>query len=300
MTSAEQHPEAEIHPTVEESMNGRWLTCAAVAATLALAGGAQASVAAAPEPAFSAFALPMTDLDVAPTVALAATTGEPSPATQEFIAGPRLETVRYRPRRYSSRSSRGPSAGSLSQIHAGFFDPDNGSASGLLLGFRGGPQFDGRVAVGGGVDWRFKEERDSEIISEEPLPGGGTREVRRELSRSSTHWFPMMAHLQVSPTGEELGVIPYFGVAGGYQVLFISAEDFQTGEDFEGTFGGWGWQVYGGVGVPLSGRTRLTGELFLNDAEVSRDVDDLLTGQTFHETVDLDGVGMRFGMSWGF
>jgi hypothetical protein len=306
MTNAEKLPQAGDHPTVEASMNGRWLTCTALAGMLALAGRAQG--AAAPETAPSAFALPVVEFDIAPTFALA--TGGASDATQDLIAGPQLAAVRYRPRRYnpppppghpvSSSGGGGRSAGSLTQIHGGVFDPDLGLVNGVLLGFRAGPQFEDRVAIGVGADWRFNEVRNSVVISEESIPGGGTREVRRELSRASTHWVPMMAHLQLSPTGKALGLIPYFGVAGGYQMLFLSAEDFETGQAFQGTFGGWGWQAYAGVGIPLAGPMRLTGEVFLNDATVGRDVEDVITGERFRETVDMDGVGARFGIGWGF
>src|SRR5262249_1569650 len=100
------------------------------------------------------------------------------------------------------------------------------------------------------------------------------------------------------PAGD-LPVVPYFGIGGGYEVLFLNAKDFQTGEKFDGTFGGWGWEAWGGAALPLSGNTRLAAEVFTNTASVERDVDDP-SGATFHEVVDLDGVGMRFGVNWGF
>ena len=67
-----------------------------------------------------------------------------------------------------------------------------------------------------------------------------------------------------------------------------------------GTFSGWGWQAWGGLGVPLGGRTRLIGEAFVNGAELARDVTDDTTGQKQHETVNADGMGLRFGVGWGF
>lgn len=291
-------------------MIGRWLPCTALAATLALASSA-APGAAAPQTTPSEFALAIVDIDIAPTLAIAATGGV-SDVTQEFLAGPQLAAVRYRPRRsapplppssgpppsHGAPVSRGP--GRLIQIHGGAFDPELASASGVLLGFRAGPQFDDRVALGFGADWRFKEENTSIVISEEPIPGGGTREVRRELSRAHSHWIPMQAHLQLSPFGKALGIIPYVGVAGGYQILLLSADDYATGEAFDATFGGWGWQAYGGVALPIGGPVRLTGEVFANDARVSRDFVDVVTGEVFREDVDLDGVGARAGLSWGW
>ena len=83
-------------------------------------------------------------------------------------------------------------------------------------------------------------------------------------------------------------------------VLFLSADNFQTSEHFDATYGGWGWQAWGGVSVPLSGNSRITAEVFRNQSEVGRDVDDPQTGVTYREIVNLDGVGMRFGLGWGF
>ena len=99
---------------------------------------------------------------------------------------------------------------------------------------------------------------------------------------------------------ENQSVIPYGGIAGGWEVLFLSADDFITGDSFDATFTGWGWQAWLGAGIPLSGQARLTGELFVNQSQPEREVTDPTTGQDFLEIVDMDGVGMRFGLAWGF
>ena len=163
----------------------------------------------------------------------------------------------------------------------------------------GGSNLDDKVQLGLGLDWQHRTDRSTAVVSEEPLPGGGTAERRLELAESSSNLFPIMAFLQVSPAGD-LPVIPYFGVGGGYEVLFLNAQNFETGEKFDGTFGGWGWQAWGGAALPLGGNTRLAAEVFTNTATVERDVNDPASSATFHEVVDLDGVGMRFGVNWGF
>ena len=89
-------------------------------------------------------------------------------------------------------------------------------------------------------------------------------------------------------------------MAGGYEWLFLSADDPRTASRFEATYGGWGWQVWGGLALPLSGRARLSAEVFRNGAEVSRDVYDGLLGYTVREKVTMDGTGLRFGVQLGF
>ena len=63
---------------------------------------------------------------------------------------------------------------------------------------------------------------------------------------------------------------------------------------------GWGWQLWGGLGLPLGGRTRLNGEVYVNGASLGHDATDVLSGVSVHETVNADGMGMRFGVAWGF
>ena len=108
----------------------------------------------------------------------------------------------------------------------------------------------------------------------------------------------MLVFAQVSASDME--VVPYVGAGLGYEVLQLSARNFQTGQDFDGTFGGYGWQVWGGAAWALSGRSRINAEVFLNRSEVSRNVSDPASGQDFRETVNMDGTGMRFGVQWGF
>jgi len=216
------------------------------------------------------------------------------------------ESVRWRPRRwrepesessYSSSHKSGPQG--FTQIHAGFLDPDGEAGSMFLAGFRAGGNVDRHVQLGVGADWAHVSERSTVIVSREPLPGGGTTERRQELAKSSSHLFPITAQLQITP-GEPDQLHPYFGVAGGYNVLFVSAEDFTTGNKFDATYGGWGWQAYAGLAIPLSHNSSFNVEGFRNTARVGRDVSDPVTAQTYREEVDLHGFGVRAGLGWGF
>jgi hypothetical protein len=216
-----------------------------------------------------------------------------------YLAATRYEATRYRPRgerHYRDRSYR---ARGVSQIHAGFLDPDGPTDPGFVVGFRGGQQIDDMFQIGLGVDWRNKSGRSTEVLQETVGPGGEVIRVRRDLSRYSSNLFPGIAYLQLSGP-LNLAIVPYFGVAGSWQVLFLEADDFQTGESFDATYDGFGWQMWGGAALPLSGRSQLVGEVFLNNADLNRDVFDPVSGTEIRETVSTDGVGARFGISWGF
>lgn len=222
---------------------------------------------------------------------------------------PRVELngVHYRPRRgyrdrdhdHDYRDRRESS--SASQIHLGFFNPEGPRGEQFLVGLRGGPMIDSRVQLGLAVDWIHKNEKTSSITSSQEGPGGTQIEVRQDLARSSSHLFPLMAYIQFS-VDDNLPVVPYFGAGAGYEVLLLSAEDFTTGAQYDGTFGGWGWQAWGGVALPLSGRTRLSGEVFINRGDLARnsDVKDGFAGSSYRETINVDGAGARFGLAWGF
>jgi len=212
------------------------------------------------------------------------------------LATPLVAPVRYRPRAYREHGRVMPTT---SQVHVGFFDPTDNFSTGFYGGFRVGPQVDPRVQIGLAVDWWHKAESQTVSIDQGPLPGGGTGERRLELSRSSADMIPILGFVQISGD-ENMAVIPYVGAGVGFAALFLNADDYQSGETFDATYGGFAWQVWGGAGVPLSGRARLNGEVFYNGCEVGRDVDDPFYAATYREIVKMDGVGMRVGVQWGF
>lgn len=278
----------------------------AIVATIATASASADPVTtiSATSPSFevSAFALPVADLAQGLTPETDAVGFAKAPP------GTTLESSRYRPRprrypprdRYDEpRRSRSSNYGAPFQIHAGFFEiNDDQAPTSFLLGLRGGPNVDPHIQLAFGIDWMHNGEK-SRTVSGEPYEQGGVIIVpERELSRASSDLLPMTANLQVNLSTDG-PIVPYVGIGGGWQVLFLNAEDFSTGEDFDATFSGWSWQLYGGVQLPLSGQSRLLGEVFMHQGEAEREVDDV-SGVTYREIVDLDGMGMRFGLSWGF
>lgn len=270
---------------------------AALVVALAAPAGALASPCSA-APAVSAFTLPVVVGQVAGAVPALASAADRNGEALVYVpaGGRRLEAARYRPRQRGEWGNR--VFESPSEIHLGFFDPEGHGTDSFVLGFRGGPLVDPNIQLGLDVDWQHNSESQKTVGGEPYYVGGQKITPQRELSSSSSNLFPVMAYIQVVGN-ENMQVIPFVGLGGGYEVLFLSADAFQSQEHFDGTFGGWGWQVWGGAAVPLSGRARLAGEVFLNQAQVGRDVEDI-NGLTFREVVDMDGVGMRFGLQWGF
>ncbi|MCC6350384.1 MAG: hypothetical protein IT347_12425 [Candidatus Eisenbacteria bacterium] len=258
------------------------------------APAAFAAAASSQDP--SAFTLPAETLALAATPVASGLAPEVAAIHVPGVPEVSVAGVAYRPRR--SGYGRHVDSYGVSQIHLGFFDPDGDPPRSFLAGIRGGPMLDPHVQVGVGVDWAHSGDRTASVRSTEIGPGGTPITVQREIARSSTDFFPIMAFMQLS-ADDDLSLVPYFGIAGGYQVLNLSADDYQSGQSFDATYGGWGWQAWGGAAMPLSGRTRVTGEVFFNGGEMGRDVDDPLFGG-YRETVKADGFGARFGLAWGF
>ncbi len=241
----------------------------------------------------SSFAMPLVSVTPATVVAAPAGTPPTLALSSPFVGG-----VGYRPRAYRSRASVMPTT---TQVHVGFFDPSDNFSSGLVGGFRMGPQVDPHVQLGVAVDWWHRSEKSTLNLGEFSLPSG-TGHEQLILSKASADLMPILAFVQVSGD-ENMPVIPYGGFGIGYEWLFISADDYVTRESFSQTFGGMGWQAWGGVGLPLDGRTRLNGEVFYNGSEVGSDVDVDIVGYgpaTVRDVVQMNGLGMRFGISWGF
>jgi len=267
------------------------LWMAAIAATLISVAAAAGPGAAGSLPQNPSLA-PVVD---AGTVAL--TTDAAAPRSFALTT-PLAAGITYRPRAYRSRQSVMPTT---TQIHVGFFDPTDNFSTGFDGGFRIGPQVDPHVQLGLAMDWWHKSESATMGLGSVPLPGG-TGSEQLVLSRSTADLVPILAFVQVSGD-ENMPVIPYGGFGVGYEWLVLNADDFATGDSFDQTFGGFGWQLWGGAGVPLDGRTRINGEVFYNGSEVGSDVDVYLTDigtATVRDVVKMNGLGMRFGVSWGF
>lgn len=276
----------------------RSLVSAAFAVAVAAAPAA-AGVTGPLDPSISRLAVPVVALPVAGATTLAAGPGIESAS---LMSGTRLEAIRYRPRRrYRERDddrwterSRG---GGYAQFHGGIFDPKDDGANGAVFGMRVGGSMEDRAQVGVALDWSHRSDRTTNVVRREPLPGGGTVEQRVDLASSSFDLVPVLAFVQVTPAGSQAG--PYFGIGGGYEALFVNAEDFVTGSDYEATFDGWGWQAWGGFAFPMTRDVRLNMEVFANGGDLDREVDDV-SGFTVREIVNVDGGGARFGLSWAF
>lgn len=206
--------------------------------------------------------------------------------------------VAYRPRTQNTFKEEN-SRPIVTQMHGGYFNADKDETAPFVVGVRGGPMVDQRLQVGLGIDWWHQTQNISTVLGTSTGPIGVPISTKQDSARALVNLVPIQAFAQISGFGL-LGFVPYVGASGGYEVLVLSSDNFVTGQSFEATFGGWGWQVWGGVGLPLGKRSRFTGEVFVNRAELGHDVTDPNNGEAARETVNVNGVGARFGLAWGY
>lgn len=214
--------------------------------------------------------------------------------------GRRYDAVTYRPRGapYPQSVSGPPRWRGVAQLHAGVLDPEGPAEIGFNMGFRAGHEVADMFQLGVGLDWRTKSGRVAPVQQRSVGPGGEIIVTEVEASHYSSNLLPVLLYAQLS--GPKLRLTPYVGGAGSWQVLFLQADDYVTGQRFSATYSGWGWQVWGGASLRVVGRTKLIAEVFMNQATVGRDLYDPYTGVALRESISTDGVGARYGVSWGF
>ncbi|HTO89663.1 MAG TPA: hypothetical protein VMJ70_00905 [Candidatus Sulfotelmatobacter sp.] len=204
----------------------------------------------------------------------------------------------YTPRPYPSTSTHGPATPVPMSILGGFYQPDAGGNNSFDVALRGGPQFDPHVQIGGMAEWSHRSQNQTTLAGNPFTQAGTTITPQRVLASANSDLVPILAFLQLSG-GSNMVLVPYAGIAGGYEMLFLNSNDYANNTSYNATFGGWGWQAWGGLGLALSKQLRITGEAFMNQSSPSRNLT-ALDGTNYREVVNANGTGVRGGLQWGF
>ena len=174
-------------------------------------------------------------------------------------------------------------------LHGGLYSPFQVNAPSPTLGLRLGRRITSHLQGGLLVDWAL--ERKS---LDQPVDGPPGLKPHLILASAEGHLVPAMAFFQVNLTNTRY-LVPYVGIAGGYEWLILSANDFRTNETASRTYSNIAWQSWGGMGLQLDSGLRVDFELSYNGASLERDVTDS-SGQSFREAVILNGVGAKVGL----
>ncbi len=181
-----------------------------------------------------------------------------------------------------------PKANSI-HLYGGLFSPIDVNAPSPTLGVRLGRRLGAHLQGGLLVDWTFQRKNLEQPINS--LPGLQPHLI---LARADGHLVPAMAFFEVSLT-EKRFMVPYGGIAAGYEWLFLKASDYRTGETASAKYANWAWQGWAGLGIRLDPGLRVDFELSYNGGSLERDVTDS-SGQSWREAVRVNGVGARVGV----
>jgi hypothetical protein len=107
-----------------------------------------------------------------------------------------------------------------------------------------------------------------------------------------------MAFLQVD-LNETRFLVPYAGVATGYEWLTLKANDYRTGETASTTFQNYAWESWGGIGMRLGPDMTFDFEVFYNGGSLEREVTDS-SGASWRDAVSVNGAGGRVGVNFLF
>jgi hypothetical protein len=110
---------------------------------------------------------------------------------------------------------------------------------------------------------------------------------------------PLSVNLALRLPGSRT-LTPYVGGGLAYEVFVNHVESFDLGVNETAVYAGPGWQLFGGLLVPVTKSTRFLGELWYNDSVVRRDIDRYVQGLPVSERIDVGGLGARAGIEFNF
>ncbi len=217
-----------------------------------------------------------------------------------YAAAPRdhSDYRRYYPARAPRSYRRNDSVQGWLDVRGGVFDTDGVSKNDWTVGVKGMGKVTPELSLGLSTDLHRRTHADRVITSEYTDPTGHVVTTSSTAIDAESNLVPLMGVLELHVPA--VGVDPYVGAAAGWEFLNVHVRDFQTGFESDANYDGPGYQVFGGLGVPMGDRARFVAEAYWNGSTVKRDVVDPQTGYLVQERVDVNGVGARAGLGFAF
>ena len=213
-----------------------------------------------------------------------ATTQPPRPTTAIPMITTQAPATSTAPR-YTSPVPK-PKANSI-HLYGGLFAPIETNAPSPTIGVRLGRRLGAHLQGGFLVDWTFERKNVEQPVNS--LPGLQPQLI---LARADGQLMPVMAFFEVSLT-EKRFLVPYGGIAAGYEWLSLKANNYVTGQSASATYKNFAWQGWGGMGIRLDQGLRVDFELSYNGGSLERDAPN---SNGLKEAVRVNGVGARAGL----
>jgi hypothetical protein len=182
-------------------------------------------------------------------------------------------------------------------LRAGFFSGEDVSSDDFTTGVKSAWKLSPELQAGLTFDWHMKSDATRTIEYRTYTALGQPVTSRRAVYELQSDLLPLMGLVEFHlPTA---GFDPYLGASGGWEWLTVDAVD-PYGFVYHAHYDGPGYQVYGGVNVPVAPRMKFNAEGFWNGATVKDEFFNGATGQPVEERINLDGGGLRGGFSFAF
>jgi hypothetical protein len=185
------------------------------------------------------------------------------------------------------------------QLKLGGFDPEGPKNDGGLFGFSTGIEFQNRITAGFTLDYYRRSLTDEVIIAEAVDENGNVITTSARRLETSSNLIPLGMAISLRLPGSRT-VTPFVGAGVAYEILVNEVHNYEQGIEDTNVFHGPGWQLFGGLMVPVTSDVRLLGEVWTNDATVRRDIDRYVMGLPVTERIDVDGFGGRLGIEFRF
>jgi hypothetical protein len=183
-------------------------------------------------------------------------------------------------------------------LRGGFFDTENVPKNDWLAGMKLTGVISKSVEMGISTDYQRRSNSAGERIDEYRDPAGNDIKTTVPTAEVSSSLVPAMGILVLRlPTP---GIQPYVGGGAGYEWLFVDGEDFVSNTHYSATFGGFGWQGFGGLDIAIAEKARLNAEAYWNQSNVNRNTTDPISGIQVNQQINVRGAGIRGGLSFGF
>ena len=174
------------------------------------------------------------------------------------------------------------------QLDGGLFVPIEAHAASPIVGMRYAKHYNSHIR-GGLLTGLTMDSRKLEAPADGVQSRGSV-----ELAQIDTRLVSAMGFMQVDFT-ERFWLAPFVGIGAGYEWLTLDVKDHRTQQESSANYGNVAWETFAGIGLRLTSRVRVNGELFYNGGSLERHVLDPFGG-TSYEAVHVNGVGARIGV----
>ena len=184
------------------------------------------------------------------------------------------------------------------EMRGGFYDSQDASSNDWTIGMKTTAHVAPNVLMGFSADYQRRDDAGREVTSQYVDPTGHVVTTTTTAVQNESSLWPLMATLEFHlPMGS---LDPYVGGGAGWEFLNVQAYDYTRGFAYSADYDGFGYQVFGGVRLPLGGRAKLSGEVYWNGATVDREFFDPYSGFYIEENISVDGFGGRGGLAFAF